>query len=184
MTRMPWLSSRVLLPALALALACSARADFELTSPDGRQILLKDNGTWQYLEATNKDQAGAMPAGEAVLTLERKTDRGIGCRFAVRLVNNLPYEISSLVPYYAVYRANGVIYDTVASPASFTGMKPGDVQNREFEVRGITCAEIVRLQVVGGDKCIMGELNKFTGGQGKCLARVRVVPSDLVPFEK
>jgi len=70
-----------------------------------------------------------------VLTLERKTERGIGCRFAVRLVNNLPYEISSLVPYYAAYRANGVIYDTVASPASFTGMKPGDIQNREFEVR-------------------------------------------------
>jgi hypothetical protein len=177
-------SSRTVLLAAGLALACSARADLEVTAPDGRRILLKDNGTWQFVDAPGKDQSGDAPAGEAVLTLERKTDRGVGCRFAVRLVNNLPYEIGSLVPYYAVYRANGVVYDTVASPASFTGMKPGDIQRREFEVRGITCADVARLQVVGGDKCIMGELNKFTEGQGMCLARVRVVPSDIVRFDK
>jgi hypothetical protein len=181
---MPLPSNRTILLAAGLVLACSARADFEVTTPDGRRVLLKDNGTWQFVDATSNDQSGDATGGEAVLTLERKTDRGVGCRFAVRLVNNLSYEISSLVPYYAVYRGSGVIYDTVASPASFTGMKPGDIQNREFEVRGITCAEVTRVQVVGGDKCIMGELNKFTDGQGKCLARVRVVPSDIVRFEK
>jgi hypothetical protein len=148
--------------------------------------LLKDNGTWQQLEATAKDQLADKPkeAGEAVLLLERKTERGNGCRFAVRLANDLPYEISSLVPYYSIYRANGVIYDTVSSPSSFTGLKPGDRQSREFEVVGIACKDIARVQVVGGDKCVMGELTKFADVKGECLARVRVVASDLVRFDK
>lgn len=168
------------------ALSGSAQADLEVTGPDGRRILLKKDGTWQYLEATVKDRAEAKPekASEAVLLLERKTERGIGCRFGVRLVNDLPYEISSLVPYYAVYRADGVIYDTVSSPSSFTGLKPGDKQSREFEVRGITCKDIARVQVVGGDQCVMGDLDKYSGEKGNCLARVRVVASDLVRFDK
>jgi hypothetical protein len=186
MTRSRWLAvGRVLLVA-GFALSPSAHADFELTGPDGRRILLKDDGTWRHLEATDKDQVEGKPAqtGEAVLLLERKTERGNGCRFAVQLVNNLPYEINSLVPYYSVYRADGVIYDTVSSPSSFTGLKPGNKQSREFEVIGIACSDIVRVQVVGGDKCVMGELNKFTDGKGECLARVRVVGSDLVRFDK
>lgn len=176
---------RVLL-VLGIALSCSARADFELTGPDGRRILLKDNGTWSHLEGTDKVQSvdKSKEAGEAVLLLEAKVERGDGCRFVVRLVNDLPYEINSLVPYYSMYRASGVIYDTVSSPSSFTGLKPGDKQTREFEVRGITCKDIVRVQVVGGDKCVMGDLNKFTDGKGMCLARVRVVQSDLVRFDK
>lgn len=186
MRRSGWLSAGRVLLVLGIALSCSAQADFELTGPDGRRILLKDNGTWRHLEGLDKDQVVDKPkeAGEAVLHLEGKVERGEGCRFVVRLDNDLPYEINSLVPYYSVYRANGVIYDTVPSPSSFTGLKPGDKQSREFEVRGITCKDIVRVRVVGGDKCVMGELNKFTDGKGMCLARVRVVGSDLVRFDK
>ena len=84
-----------------MALTCAVRADFELTGPDGRRIRLMDNGTWQYAETKDKDQAEGKTKveGEAVLSLERKIERGSNCRFAVRLVNNLPYEIRSLVPY-------------------------------------------------------------------------------------
>jgi len=169
-----------------MALAQAARADFELTGPDGRRIQLKDNGTWRYVDAMDKDQAAenTKEAGEAVLLLERRIERGNNCRFAVRLVNNLPYEIRSLVPYYSAYRANGVIYDTVSSPSAFTGVKPGDKQGREFEVTGIACPDIARVQVVGGDRCEMGDLHKFSEGKGQCLARVRVVGSDLVRFDK
>lgn len=162
-----------------MALACAARADFELTGPDGRRIRLMDNGTWEYVEARSKDRDG-----EAVLTLERKAERGSSCVFAVRLVNNLPYEIRSFVPYYSAYRADGVIYDTVSSLASFASMKPGDSLNREFEIRGIACRDIARLQVVGGDRCDMGDLDKYSAANGQCLARVRVVASELIPFGK
>jgi hypothetical protein len=171
---------------VGLALARSAQADFELTAPDGRRILLKDDGTWRPLEATDKGRAGDKPAdaGEAVLSLERKIVRGNGCRFVIQLVNDFPYEINSFVPYFSVYRADGVIYDTVSSPSSFTGLKPGNKQSREFQVTGIACKDIARVQVVGGDKCVMGDLNKFSDVKGECLARVRVVASDLVRFDK
>jgi len=186
MRRSSWLSVGGAFLVAGIVLSGSVQADFELTGPDGRRILLKDNGTLYHLEATDNDQVedNAKEAGQAVLLLERKTERGNGCRFAVRLVNNLPYEINSLVPYYSVYRADGVIYDTVSSPSSFTGLKPGDNQSREFEVTGIACVDIVRVRVVGGDKCVMGDLTKFADVKGECLGRVRVVGSDLVRFDK
>jgi hypothetical protein len=171
--------------AAGVALSCPARADLELTGPDGRRILLMDNRTWQYVESGDKDQAkDAKDKGEAVLRLERVVDHGPNCRFVLRLVNNLPYEIRSLVPYYSAYRSNGVIYDTVSSGSSFGTMKPGDTQAREIEFAGIRCREIVRVQVTGGDRCDMGELNKFSPPNGECLSRVRVVPSDLMRFDK
>ncbi len=83
-------------------LSSAAQADVELTAPDGRRILLKDNGTWLYVEA-DRTADTINKEGEAILVLERKVERGNGCRIAVRLENNLPYEIRSLVPYYSVY---------------------------------------------------------------------------------
>src|SRR4051794_2199932 len=94
--------------ALGMALSTPVRADFELTTPDGRRIQLIDNGTWRYVEETDKDQAEgkAKQEGEAVLTLVSRNDHGTNCRFGLQLVNDLPYEIRSLVPYYSAYRAN------------------------------------------------------------------------------
>ena len=164
-------------------LSSAAQADIELTAPDGRRILLKDNGTWLYVAADRAADA-INKEGEAILTLERKAERGKGCRIAVRLENNLPYEIRSLVPYYSVYRTNGVIYDTVSGPSSFTSLKPGDAQSREVDFAGISCQDIARVQVVGGDRCEMGDLTKYSATTGQCLERVRVVKSDLLRFDK
>ena len=51
--------------------------------------------------------------GELGLLLERKLERGNNCRFGMRLTNNLPYEVQNLVLYYAAYRVEEVIYDTL-----------------------------------------------------------------------
>src|SRR6476646_5718696 len=75
-------------------------ADFELTGPDGRRILLQQNGTWRYVEAKDKDQ-GADDAKNLLLVLERKVEREKSCRFAVRLTNNLPYDVQNIVPSYS-----------------------------------------------------------------------------------
>ena len=186
MKRTMWTAVGCALLLTGMALSRPACADMELTHPDGRRLLLRDNGTWQWVEPKDKGQGERRgeERGEAVLTLERKIERGRNCGFAVRLVNNFPYEIKSLVPYYSAYRANGVIYDTVSSGSSFAAMKPGDALSREFEFVGIPCQDIVRVQVVGGDRCDMGELDKFSAVKGECLARVRVVASDIVRFEK
>ena len=180
-----WVAARLLV-AGGLVLPLPAHADLELTTPDGRRVVLYDNGTWRYTGVKGGDAAddNTKDTIQAVLTLERKTERGTNCRFAVRLVNNFPYEIRSLVPYYAAYRADGVIYDTVSAPSGFTSMKPGDEQGREFEFVNITCPKIARVQVVGGDHCELGDLSKYSAKKGECLARVRVVASELVRFDK
>ena len=71
-----------------------------------------------------------------------------------------------------------------AQTASFGRIRPGDQSRRALRFGGIACAEIARLQVGGGDRCEMGDLNKFSEANGQCLARVRVLPSSLLPFEK
>lgn len=180
-----WL--RAGLAALVLGASClpAAQADFELKDGQGRRILLKDDGTWSYVEAPAVSGAASEPAKEqpqADLLLERRADVPGGCRFELALVNTLTYEIRSLVPEFAVYRANDVAYS--AQTASFGPVRPGDRTRRALHFDGIRCADIVKLQVQGGDRCEMGDLNKFSDASGQCLARVRVVPSDLLRFEK
>jgi len=188
-----------LLPA-AVALA----ADIEATTPDGRRVLLKDDKTWRYVEGDaakpeakpavegaaakaeaakdTKEATAKKDEGEAVLSLEGRIAGNRICRFQFKLVNNLPYEVRSLVPEFAVYRANNVVYDSVFTGFSF--LRPGDSQMREARFNGIACEEVTRLQVGGGDRCEMGELDKFSNAKGKCLSLVRVVPSEIVRFDK
>lgn len=175
--------------ACALALAAfAAAADMELTAPDGRRVLLKDDGTWRYADDSAAKPAGdaqsaeKKPEGEAVLSLEGKIEGNRICRLQLRLVNSLPYEIRSLVPELSIARPNGVVYDSLL--AGFSFLKPGDSQRREVRFNGINCKDIARVLVGGGDRCEMGDLDKFTPGRGLCLARVRVVASDVLPFEK
>ena len=189
MKRVIWLIAGGLLLISGMALSSAALADFELTAPDGRRILLLENGTWRYVEAKGKEQPSdkAKLAEDLVLVLERKIERDRGCGFAVRLTNNAAYEIQNLVLYYSAYRANGVIYDTVSAGHAFAALKPGDTQARTFDFGGLACKDIVRVQVVGGDRCNMGDLNRWSDqseAKGQCLARVRVEESQLVRFDK
>ncbi|MDL2338052.1 MAG: hypothetical protein QFE16_09430 [Pseudomonadota bacterium] len=180
-----WLGSA--LGALVLGAAClpAAWADFELSDGQSRRILLKDDGTWRYVEALPSSGAASEPAKQqpqAELLLERRMDVAGGCRFELALVNTLTYEIRSLVPDFAVYRANGVAYSV--QTAGFGPVRPGDKGRRAVQFGGIACADVAKLQVQGGDRCDMGDLQKFSDVTGECLARLRVRPSELLLFEK
>lgn len=181
--------NRVWCSTIFASLAFSATAaDFEVKGPDGRRILLKSDKTWSYVDAPDVKpvDAGASetpkPVGEAVLYLDAKIDGPRICRYQLRLVNNLPYEIRSLVPELSVFRSQDVVYDSLFSGFSF--IKPGDSQNREVRFNGIACQDIVRVRVGGGDRCEMGDLDKFSNAKGKCLALVRVAESSVVRFDK
>jgi len=177
---------------VALGLALAVAADFEVTGPDGRRILLKDDGTWQYVEgkdgkpsreaAKEPEKEKPKVVGEAVLVLERRVGGGGGCIFGLRLVNSFPHLIQSFVPTFSAIRSNDVAYDSVTT--GFVTLKPGDGQSREIRFRGISCQDIARLQVSGGDRCVMGDLDRFALDPGACLQRIRVVPSELVRFDK
>lgn len=186
-----FLAALVTAAALAILFPRPAHADFELQDSAGRRILLKDDGTWRYVDAqapASAEVASAAASGpardepQAELRIAKRRDVPGGCAFELRLFNRLPVEIGTLVPDFRVFRSSDVVY--AERNVGFGGLKPGDEQLRELRFEGLKCAEITKVQVAGGDRCEIGELNKFTDGKGLCLARIRVVPSELVAFEK
>ncbi len=183
MTRHPWKTACAILLLAGLMPFSAAQAAFEVTGPDGRRIQLKDDGTWSYIEADKQQsEEKIVVTGEGVLTLERMEELGQNCQIGFRLKNDTNYEIRSLVPRFAVYRTNGVMYE--GRTLGFYSINPGNSLYRETLFRGIGCKEIGRIQVSGGDRCVMGDLDRFAYTGGACLERVRVVPSDLVRFDK
>lgn len=175
--------------ALVIAMGAlqPAVADRELKDADGRRILLKDDGTWRYLDDQGAakgapGQAAPKDPPSAELRLLGQSELNTGCRFELQLSNNLPYEIRSLVPTFAISRGNGVVYSTES--LHFGPIKPGDKTLRLLRFTGISCTEITALRVAGGDRCELGELNKFSDAKGECLARVRVLPSSALTFDK
>jgi hypothetical protein len=177
-------SALAILLVAAQAHAPAVQADFELAAPDGRRVLLKDDGTWRYAATEDKGAPGEQvkEQGEAVLTLLGKTELRASCRFEMQLVNNLPYEIRTIVPSFVAHRSSGVIYDRVS--ANFNALLPGNSQKRQIEFLGINCKDIARLQVAGANRCTMGELDRYSPQEGQCLGRIRVVESDVVRFDK
>lgn len=161
-------------------------ADIEVTTPDGRKVVLRADGTWRHVEpaaAAGPDAAASGPPPvPAELQLVGRSDVPGGCQFQLSLHNRLGYEIRSLVPDIQVVRSGGQTY--IELHLGFSRVLPGDTQLRNLRVAGLGCREIEKLQIGGGDRCDMGDLNKYTDGKGLCLARVAVKPSNLVVFEK
>jgi len=177
----------ILSALLALGVVPVAQADMELPTPDGRKVLLKDDGTWRYVGAKDASAAATQDGKDtkveqASLQLEDRTPFGPNCRVTLTMTNTLPYEIVQIVPYFAAYRSNGVMHQSLGR--GFQNVRPTDSKTRVVEFVGIPCDDITRIQVVGGDRCEMGELSKFTPDKGVCLARIRVVPSNKLTFEK
>lgn len=172
----------LLAAALAALAASPAWADFELKDDKGRRILLKDDGSWKYVDPAVPAAAVVAPKEQAELRLERRLDAPGGCRYELALHNGMSYAIRSLVPELQIFRTGGVPYSS--QMLGFGPVRPGDTHRRAVQFPGIACADIALLQVQGGDRCEMGELNKFSDAPGQCLARVRLVTADGLGFDK
>lgn len=183
------------LVAVVLVGTCAvpAHADFELRDAAGRRILLRDDGTWLYVDdkpavVAETPAASAAAAAETVavqtaeLELVGRSDTPAGCQFELQINNTLPYEIRNLVPDFRAFRNGGAPYAT--QTAAFIGIRPGDELVRRVRFPGIRCADIEKVQVLGGDRCEMGDLERFADVRGACLARVKLRPTTMVRFEK
>lgn len=183
MRRHHWRAAGAALCLGALVAFSVAAAEFELTAPDGKRVLLKNDGTWHYIDPEKAgEESKPIVKGEGVLTLERMIELGENCRIGFRLQNDTDHEIRNIVPRFVIYRPSGVAYE--ARTLAFYSINPGNSSYREALFRGIACGDIGRVQVTGGDRCVMGELDKFSYTGGACLERVRVVPSERVQFDK
>jgi hypothetical protein len=170
------LATALLLPTLALA-------DMEVTTPDGRRVLLKDDRTWTYIGGDRSSQAEPTATGSgAILTVVNAATRGRSCHVGLRLTNNLPYNISTLVLYVTAYTDSDVAYDAV--PVAFQGIRTTLNQYQGIIIPSLTCENVNRLQVHGGDRCEMGPYTKFSSAKGECLQQVSVQPSSLIRIGK
>ncbi len=169
---------RYLLVCLILLLTgITIDADMELVTPDGRRVLLKENHTWEYVE-----QAEGPNTGNALLRVERRVELSNSCLLGLRLTNNMEVRITNLVPMFSAFTQDDVRYETVFM--SFFGIKPTRDQYQEIRFTGIKCQDIAYVKIHGGDRCSVGELNKYSPQKGVCLKLIQVEPSDLVKISK
>lgn len=162
---------------LALVFCLEARADMEAVTKYGQRVILKDDGTWEYVQSDEGD-----PSNSAVLSVTNIDDLGSACTIGLRLKNNLGYKIDSLVPKFSVYKAGGVRFDS--SYKSFASIKPTRDRYREIRFNGIGCSEVDYILVHEAEQCDMGQLDKYNNERGECLSKIFVEPSDLITIRK
>lgn len=163
--------------ALTLALPAGA-ADMTATTSDGRKVTLRDNGTWEFISSTDATATDAV----AALTLEKKFPLARGCRLGLRLQNDLPAQIRTLVLRFTAYKSDQVAFETVSRGYSY--IKPTASQYQEISFRGITCDEISSVEVSAARNCHVGELTKYSASPTRCLELIGVSASDLLPIAK
>ena len=156
-------------------------ADLEAVTSDGRKVILRSDNTWQYVD----DDGMASEDSELeklLLSLRRIDGGGATCSIVVRLDNTSTYRVKSLVPQFSAYNKDNVALITKFE--DFLSIKPTSHQDAEVDFRAVRCDEIAYIKVHGGDKCTMDDMVRFSSDKGKCLKRVKVIPSELVQFSK
>ena len=118
----------------------------------------------------------------ATLTLENREDIAHGCRLGLRLHNALAAQVRTLVLRFTAYKAEQVPFDTVSRGYSY--VKPTTSQYQEITFRGITCGEVLSVEVSAARNCHVGDLTKYSASEQRCLELIDVVPSDLLPIAK
>ena len=165
---------RLILSLILLSLAYHGIADTTATTADGREVLLRDNGTWIYAEEQGEESTPPV----AMLTLEKRFDLARGCRIGLRLQNDLPAQIRTLVLRFTAYKGDQIPFETVSRGYSY--IKPTTSQYQEVDFRGISCDEISSVEVFAARNCHVGELTKYSATDEDCLKLFEVSNSDMM----
>lgn len=165
-----WLSSLLLLPL-------AAAAELTATTEDGRDVLLRENGTWSFV-----NEAGEKPKRIATLTVIRHESVSNGCVIGLELDNQLNELIRTLVLRFTAYLGPDVKFDTVSRGYSF--VRPTLTSYEEIQFRGITCEDIASVEVSAARNCSVGELTKFSSDPWDCLELIEVAPTNRLAITK
>jgi len=160
-----------------LLASTAAHADIQATTKDGRSVLLKDNGLWEFV---TENATAEEP--KANLKLEKLEDIPNGCRLGLRLNNQLNAHIRTLVLRFTAYKEGDIAFETVSRGYSF--IKPTKNQYQEIRFRDLSCKDIDKVQVQAAHNCHVGELTKYSASEDACLDLVRVAESKLKTIYK
>lgn len=148
-----------------------------VVTPDGRRVLLRNDHTWEVIEAGLGD-----PSTSAVISVANTRGLRNACKVGLRLENHLGYNIKSLIPSFSAYTTDGILFETVSK--AFSSIKPTKNQYQQIQFIGITCEDIGHVRVHGAEHCSMGQMDKFNETEGECLSHVYVQASDLINITK
>ena len=166
---------RIAFSLLLLFAVQSGTADTTATTADGREVLLRENGTWVF--ATPQDEEEETPP-VATLTLDKRIDLTRGCRIGLRRQNDLPAQVRTLVLRFTAYKGDQIPFETVSRGYSY--IKPTTSQYQEVDFRGIKCDEITSVEVYAARNCHVGELTKYSATEEDCLKLFEVPDSDIM----
>ena len=148
-----------------------------VVTPDGRRVLLRNDHTWEVIEAGLGD-----PSTSAVISVANTRGLRNACKVGLRLENHLGYNIKSLIPSFSAYTTDGILFETVSK--AFSSIKPTKNQYQQIQFIGITCEDIGHVRVHGAEHCSMGLMDKFNETEGECLSHIHVQESDLIKITK
>ncbi len=152
-------------PELRPELRAEPEADFKAVTTDGRQILLKSDHTWEFIQFQEGD-----PATSAVLTVTKVWDMQDACKLQFRLQNNLGYKIGAIVPRFSVQNKDGIVF--VSPSISFNGILPTKNKYTEIQISGLGCHEISHMKLIDASRCRMGEIDIWNEKEGECLSHI------------
>lgn len=149
----------------------------DAVTDDGERVRLYDDFTWQYLESEETPTVV-----EITLRVVSKTNQQGSCVLGLKLKNDAPYRIVSLVPQFSALVKGDVPFDNVF--VSFQNVRPTLTQYQEIKFKQVACEDITRVKMHGGDRCNMSDLTKYSPEKGECLKRIDIEPSHLIEISK
>lgn len=167
----------ILTTLLMLTLGTAGAAQ-QATADDGTRVLLKDDGTWEVLSGGAADSEAPM----ARLSVRKYVSQPGRCILGVSLQNDLGTPIRDLVLRFVAFKPGPIEYTSVSR--GFASLKPTDYQYKEMIFHGLTCEEILHVQVRGTRGCRMSELEKHSATAEGCISRVAVEQSSQVTIFK
>jgi hypothetical protein len=167
----------IVLLSLGAGARAELEAEFKAVTRDGRQVLLKSDHTWEFIQFVQGD-----PSTSAVLTVTQVWDMQDACKIQFRLQNNLGYKIHALVPRFAILNKEGVIYDTPS--ISFTSIMPTKNEYTEIQISGVGCHDMSQVKLIDAARCRMGDLDQWNEEEGECLSHIYLEPSQEINISK
>ncbi|MEZ5503403.1 MAG: hypothetical protein R3E50_12420 [Halioglobus sp.] len=163
--------------AARVSAAPPPQPDLRAITPDGQQVLLKSDHTWEFVELEPGD-----PSNSAVLSVVSVREMQDACGLDFRLLNNFGAKIHSLVPRISVYNKEGVLFDSAS--LSFASLRPTQDKYTKIQFTGIGCRDISSVRVTDAAHCRMGEIDMFNEKEGECLSHIYVEPSQDINISK
>jgi len=152
--------------------------EIDAMTSDGRMVILYEDHTWDFISTDIGD-----PQTSAVLTVTEVKEMQDACGLQLRMKNNLPNKIRSIVPRFSVYNKDNVVFDSKSQ--SFTAIKPTRNQYKRIQFTGIGCHEIRWIRVHDAARCTIGEVvDMFNEEEGQCLSYIYVEPSEMINISK